>query len=82
MIKDIFEQPKLAKVTPAMLAKMPEGRRKLQTGDFNNCSRYRLDDGSYVVTIDKYGDNKLYRFQVKNLYLEDEEIIEYEEKEL
>ena len=55
-----------------------EGLRKLYTGDFNGVSQEVLPDGSIVITLSKRGENKTYRFRVKNLYKENEKVLEHE----
>jgi len=57
---------------------MHEGLRKLYLGDFNNYNMDILDDGSVVITLAKDGENKLYRFRVKDLYGPNEEVLEHE----
>ena len=55
-----------------------EGLRKLYTGDFNGVSQEVLPDGSIVITLSKRGEDKTYRFRVKNLYKENEKVLEHE----
>jgi len=55
-----------------------KGISKLYTGDFNTMNVETLPDGSQRITLTKDGDNKIYRFRVKNLYQEDEEVLEDE----
>ena len=56
---------------------MQEGLRKLYTGDFNSMSQERQPDGSVIVTLTKDGEGKSYRFRVKDLYGEHEEVLEH-----
>jgi len=49
------------------------GLRKLKSGDFNDMSQERLPDGSVIITLSKRGEDKVYRFRVRNLYQLDEE---------
>jgi len=58
---------------------MIEGLKRLYSGDFNTMHQEVLLDGTIKVTLTKKGDKKAYRFQVKGLYTENEEVIEYEE---
>ena len=55
-----------------------EGLNKLYTGDFNGLSQQAQPDGSVVITLSKRGEGKIYRFRVKNLYKENEEVSEHE----
>jgi len=55
-----------------------KGLLKLYRGDFNSMEAETLPDGSQVITLVKDGENKVYRFRVKNLYQEDEEVLEDE----
>jgi len=57
---------------------MHEGLRKLYLGDFNNYNMDILDDGSVIITLAKDGENKLYRFRVKDLYGPNEKVLEHE----
>jgi hypothetical protein len=54
------------------------GLTKLYRGDFNSMQVENLPDGSQRITLAKDGENKIYRFRVKNLYQEDEELLEEE----
>lgn len=58
---------------------MEEGLRRLYTGNFNTMSQESKSDGSRVITLHKDGENKIYRFRVKDLYGENEEVLEHEE---
>ena len=51
------------------------GIQKLKTGDFNTMNQEWQPDGSVIITLVKRGEGKVYRFQVKNLYKEDEEVL-------
>jgi len=55
-----------------------EGLKRLYSGDFNDMSQERLPDGSVIVTLSKRGEGKSYRFRVKDLYGEHEEVMEHE----
>jgi len=54
------------------------GIEKLKTGDFNNMSQEAQPDGSVIITLVKRGEGKRYRFRVKDLYGEHEEVLEEE----
>jgi len=58
---------------------MYEGLKKLYTSDFNTMNQARQPDGSIVITLSKRGEGKIYRFRVKDLYGENEEVLEHEE---
>lgn len=51
---------------------------KLKTGDFNGMSQDWQDDGSVIITLVKRGEGKTYRFRVKDLYGENEEVLSEE----
>lgn len=55
-----------------------EGLRKLKSGDFNDMGQEGQPDGSVIITLSKRGENKTYRFRVKDLYGEHEEVLEHE----
>lgn len=57
---------------------MNEGLEKLKSGDFNGLSQEAQPDGSAVITLSKRGEGKVYRFRVKNLYKENEQVLEHE----
>lgn len=57
---------------------MIEGLRKLYTGDFNGATQEEQPDGSVIITLSKRGEDKTYRFRVKDLYGEHEELLEHE----
>lgn len=54
---------------------MGAGRDKLQQGDFNEMLQEWQPDGTVIITLEKRGEGKLYRFQVRNLYTEEEEVL-------
>ena len=47
----------------------------LKNGGFNVMNQERQPDGSMVIRLLSHKDNKLYRFQVKDLYGENEEVL-------
>lgn len=49
------------------------GLEKLHSGDFNDMSQQQLEDGSVLITLSKRGEDKVYKFRVRNLYQPDEE---------
>ena len=55
-----------------------EGLKKLYSGDFNDISQEWQPDGSVIITLSKRDEYKSYRFKIKNLYEEKEEILEHE----
>lgn len=57
--------------------KMPKGLKKLYSGDFNDMLQENQADGSVIITLSKRGENMSYRFRVKNLYKENEEVSEH-----
>lgn len=57
---------------------MEEGLRKLYTGDFNSMNQEVQPDGSIIITLNKRGEDKTYKFRIKNLYQENEEVMEHE----
>lgn len=54
------------------------GLNKLYSGDFNNMNQKRQLDGTIIITLSKRGEGKSYRFRVKDLYGEHEEVLEHE----
>lgn len=54
---------------------MSEGLTKLKSGDFNDMEQEPLNDGSVIVTLSKRGEGKTYRFRVKDLYKDTEEVL-------
>ena len=55
-----------------------KGLLKLYRGDFNSMHVENLPDGSQRITLAKDSHPNIYRFRVKNLYQEDEELLEHE----
>lgn len=51
------------------------GIEKLRAGDFNHMNQEWQPDGTVIITLTKRGEGKVYRFQVKDLYGEHEEVI-------
>lgn len=62
----------------AKAAVMQEGLKRLYRGDFNNMHVETQPDGSQLIKLLKDGDPNTYRFRVKNLYQENEELLEHE----
>jgi len=60
------------------MSKMEKGLVKLYTGDFNDMSQEIQPDGSVIITLSKRGEKASYRFRVKDLYGENEEVLEHE----
>jgi len=56
---------------------MREGLKKLYSGDFNTMGQEKQPDGSVIITLSKRGENKSYRFRVKDLYGENEEVLDH-----
>lgn len=54
------------------------GIEKLKSGDFNTMSQEWQPDGSVIITLSKRGESKIYRFRVKDLYGEHEEVLNEE----
>ena len=54
------------------------GIAKLYTGDFNDMNQEWQPDGSVIITLSRRGEDKSYRFRVKDLYGENEEVLEHE----
>lgn len=54
-----------------------EGLRKLYSGDFNIMNQEQQPDGSVIITLSKHGEGKSYRFRVKDLYGEHEQVLEH-----
>lgn len=52
-----------------------KGIDKLKLGDFNDMTQAPQPDGSVIITLTKRGEGKIYRFQVKDLYGENEEVL-------
>ena len=57
---------------------MLEGLRRLYSGDFNVWREEEGPDNSVIITLYKDGETKSYRFRVKDLYGEHEEVLEHE----
>lgn len=55
------------------------GIDKLKTGNFNDMSQDWQPDGSVIITLSKRSEGKIYRFCVKDLYGEKEEVLSDEE---
>lgn len=55
-----------------------EGLHKLYTGDFNVMYCEVLQDGTRVITLSKYGEDKVYRFKILNMYDTNEQLLEHE----
>lgn len=55
-----------------------EGLRKLYLGDFNYMGQKHDAEGNTIVTLSKDGEDKVYRFKVKDLYGKHEELLEHE----
>ena len=55
-----------------------EGLRKLYLGEFNTINQEPQPDGSIIITLCKDSEGKTYRFKVKDLYGEHEEVLEHE----
>ena len=55
------------------------GLEKLYLGDFNYMSQTHDLEGNTIITLSKDGEDKTYRFKVKDLYGEQEELLEHEE---
>lgn len=55
-----------------------EGIIKLHSGDFNSMSQEWQPDGSVIITLSRRGENKVYKFKVKDLYGLNEEVLEHE----
>ncbi len=54
------------------------GIEKLKAGDFNSMSQTDRVGDEVTVTLSKRGEGKVYRFRVKDLYGENEEVISEE----
>jgi len=52
-----------------------KGLEKLHRGDFNYMSQEQQPDGSVIVTLSKRGEGRTYRFRVRDLYGENEEVL-------
>lgn len=58
---------------------MPVGLDKLKAGDFNTVRYEGQPDGSQIITLSRRGEGITYRFQVKDLYGANEEVLWEEE---
>jgi len=54
---------------------MSTGLEKLKAGECNSVVMENQPDGSLIVTVSRRGEGKRYRFQVKDLYGPDEEVL-------
>lgn len=52
------------------------GLTKLKAGDFNVMNQRQQPDGSVIITLNKRGEDKVYRFRVKDLYGENEQEVD------
>jgi hypothetical protein len=57
---------------------MEEGLRKLYTGNFNTMEQEQLPDGSVKITLSSTSYPQVYRFIVRDLYGENEEVIDHQ----
>jgi len=57
---------------------MKLGLVKLYAGDFNDMFQEIQPDGSVIITLSKRGEAESYRFRVRDLYGENEEVLEHE----
>jgi len=48
----------------------------LKSGNFNSMEQRWQPDGSVILTLQKRGDEQIYKAHVKDLYGENEEVIE------
>lgn len=55
-----------------------QGLARLKSGNFNSMSQEGQPDGSVIVTLLKRGENKVYKFKVKDPYGKNEEVLEEE----
>lgn len=56
---------------------MRKGLKKLYSGDFNTMNQEWQPDGSVIVSLTQERKHKTYRFRVKDLYGENEEVLEH-----
>ena len=56
---------------------MKKGLKKLYSGDFNVMRQEWQPDGSVIITLAKRGEKLAYRFRVRDLYGENEEVTEH-----
>lgn len=52
--------------------------KKLKSGDFNNMHVENLPDGSVIVTLTSRKYPEVYRFRVRDLYGENEQLLDIE----
>ena len=52
-----------------------KGLERLYSGNFNYMSQEQQSDNSIIITLSKHDEGKIYRFQVKDLYGENEEVL-------
>lgn len=57
---------------------MDKGLKKLYLGDFNTMNQEIQPDGSIVIILSSEKYPEQYRFRVKDLYGESEEVLEHE----
>lgn len=57
---------------------MIKGMAMLYSGDFNSMDQERHGDGTVIITLAKEGENVKYRFQVRDLYGEHEQVLSHE----
>jgi len=57
-------------------AQIKKGLARLKSGDFNYRHSVIQPDGSEVITLSSEHYPETYRFQVRNLYQEDEEVFD------
>ncbi len=55
-----------------------KGLKKLYSGDFNDMSQEQQPDGSVIITLSKRDEAQTFKFRVKDLYGENEEVLEEE----
>lgn len=60
------------------IKQMPEGLRRLYSGEFNHVGQEIHNDNTITITLSKEEDTCAYRFKVKDLYGENEEVLEHE----
>lgn len=54
------------------------GLNRLYRGEVNYMKQEPQPDGSVIITISKHGEGKTHRFRVKDLYGENEDVLEHE----
>jgi len=54
---------------------MEKGLEKLKSGDFNNMNQEWQPDGSVIITLSSRKYPEVYRFQVRDLYGSNEEVL-------